>query len=66
METKSVCPECKHEIFLKKFLKPDSWLVCPHCDTDLVVVSLEPCLLDIAPYGPEIAGFPYRLMWRGD
>jgi len=64
METRSVCPECEQEIVHKGFLELGSWLVCPHCNTDLVVISLDPCILAVAPYGPEVAGFPYRLMWR--
>ena len=64
METRCICPECEREIVLKTPLELDSWLVCPHCDLDLVVISLDPYTLAVAPYGPEIAGFPYRLMWR--
>lgn len=64
METICICPECEREIVLKTPLELGSWLICPHCDLDLVVISLDPHILDVAPYGPEIAGFPYRLMWR--
>jgi uncharacterized protein YbaR (Trm112 family) len=65
MEKKVNCPNCKHELVLTSRVPIDTWLVCPNCNVDLVVTDLNPYVLEVALDGPEVAGLPYRLMWRG-
>jgi DNA-directed RNA polymerase subunit RPC12/RpoP len=40
------CPDCKREIELWPLLQVGEELICPHCETDLIVVSLDPVELD--------------------
>jgi len=42
------CPDCKQEIELWPFLQMGEELLCPYCETDLIVISLDPVELDWA------------------
>jgi len=46
------CPDCGQKIELWPLLKVGEELVCPHCDADLEVVSIDPVELDWAYLEP--------------
>ena len=40
------CPDCDETIVLNPTPKVGKRLTCPHCDTDLEVISVDPVELD--------------------
>jgi alpha-aminoadipate carrier protein LysW len=46
------CPDCGREIQLWPLLKVGEELICPHCEAELEVISLDPVELDWAYLPP--------------
>jgi lysine biosynthesis protein LysW len=46
------CPDCEQEIQLWPLLQVGEELTCPHCETELEVISLDPTELDWAYIPP--------------
>jgi DNA-directed RNA polymerase subunit RPC12/RpoP len=46
------CPDCEREIELHPLIQVGDELTCPHCESDLVVISLDPVELDWAYTAP--------------
>ena len=48
MRASAFCPDCDTEIAFNPHPKLGQRLVCPHCDADLEVLSVDPLELDWA------------------
>ena len=46
-------PECRGRIDLKSLVKEGWVLTCPHCDSELEVISVDPLVLDWVEGGWE-------------
>jgi alpha-aminoadipate carrier protein LysW len=51
--TIAFCPDCGHGIKLDSRTKEGQQVMCPNCDADLEVISLDPPELDWAYFEPE-------------
>jgi lysine biosynthesis protein LysW len=44
----AMCPDCGQQVEVGAKPKMGQWLICPHCNADLEVVSVNPLELDWA------------------
>ena len=53
METRALCPACEEYITLRSGYSMNSKIRCPHCHSDLIVVQLDPVILDWDDYDDD-------------
>ena len=49
----AICPSCGEDIKLRENLKIGQMVDCPHCETELEVIDLDPVELDWAYYDDD-------------
>ena len=62
------CPECGVSIHLENKPHKQQLLLCPHCETLLIVTTVEPVVVDWAfeePIEPNLPFNPYFPSWPG-
>ena len=61
-----ICPDCGNRIKLWPLINVGEELVCPFCEADLEVVSLDPVELDWAYFEPAVDDNDWDDDWDDD
>jgi lysine biosynthesis protein LysW len=61
-----LCPDCGQKIVIGPKPKKGQYVTCPHCNTELEIVSISPLELDWAPFDGEDDPFDDDDIWGDD